>query len=176
MKRFFRGGIHARMYNELVDHLPRQRIQSTPDVFASQTPRGQIIQPKPVRSIYSKPPTYLHPFQIVLRDEWMVYYGTVNGQAAFAYPFFTFTPIGNVTRLVVSWDADFDGMQGTTFGGYGVTNIAVTSEDGSTPFQAETINQTTIALKAIIGFVFTGQEGVGIQQIVKGHLPAYIGG
>lgn len=176
MKRFFRGGIRAQMYNELVDYLPRQRIQTTPEIFASQTPRGQIIQPKPPRSLYSKPPAYLHPFQIVLRDEWKIYYGTVNGQSAFPYPFFTFTPIGTVTRLVVSWDADFNGMQGTTFGGYGVTNITITAEDASNLFQAETVNQSTIALKAIIGFVFTGEEGVGIQQIIKGHLPAYIGG
>ena len=175
MKKLMRGP-HAKAYNRLIDYLPRQNIQSTPDLFASQTPRGQILTPKRPLSLYAKSPSYLHPFQIVLRDEFLVYYGTVNGQSAFTYPFFSINIVGSVTRVVVSWDADFNGMMGSSFSSFGVTNILVSTEDAGTPFEAETINQTTIAMKAVIGFIFVGEEGVAIQQVVKGHLPAYIGG
>lgn len=176
IKRLKKGGIIAREYNRLLDYIPRTRIQNSPDVSASSTPTGQIIKPRKPKSLYYKDVLFYHPFQILRMDDgWKIYYGTVNGEDAFPYPFYEFDPPMGMSRVEITWNADFNGMQGEDFSAYKVSNISISTKDTGEPFVQEGVSPTQLTLTVILGFVSKSQDTFAIEQIVKGHLPAYIG-
>lgn len=162
------GGTLAKVINEIIDYLPRLRVQSTPQVLVDHTPRGQIIRLKESNSVPGTPAIKAHPFKVqALGSEMIeVYWGTVGGKEAFSEAKKEF-PISQNSRVIVKWTLD---LSSSTAGG--VSGVSVDVEDVTTDFEITNISGTGIHYKALIATVNIVGDSISILQHVIGHVPA----
>lgn len=167
------GGNLAKVVNEIIDYLPRLKVQSTPQVLVDHTPRGQIIRFKQANTVPGTPAVRSHPFKVEPiggeSDVVEVYWGTVGGKEAFAEAKKSISISGN-SRIVCSWTLEINSK---TAGG--VTNVAVEKEPVSEPFEITDIGGGTgIHYKVLIATVNLIGGSFNVQQHVINHIPAVI--
>jgi hypothetical protein len=166
------GGTLAKVINEIIDYLPRLRVQSTPQVLVDHTPRGQILRFKQGNTVPGSPAVRSHPFKVQPiggdSDVVEVYWGTVGGREAFSEAKKPLSISVN-SRIVVSWTLDIDDE---TAGG--VTGVVVDKEPVSEPFEIVDISGTGIHYKALIATVNLVGGSLNVQQHVINHIPAII--
>jgi hypothetical protein len=167
------GGTLARVVNEIIDYLPRLRVQSTPQVLVDHTPRGQILRFKQGNTVPGSPAIQSHPFQVkpLGGDSQLVdiYWGTVGGVEAFPEATKQIGISVN-SRIVVSWTLEIDDK---TAGG--VTAVTVDDEPVSEPFEITNVDGGTgIKYKALIATVNLVGGSLNVQQHVINHIPAII--
>jgi hypothetical protein len=180
LKRLKTGGAIASAINAIIDHLPRLAIQSTPDINATQTPRGQFISLKRRQASSTAAVSFPHAFKVTIREvdgekAVFVRWGTINGQPAFTdYPEkqLDATPTFQGTeRVVLSVTGDFQ-----TFESQGISQVMLDIEPTTEPLEAvET--ESAITWKIVLAYIVTTpgeQEGdsptTTLDQVAKGHI------
>lgn len=178
LKRLKSGGTLASAINSIIDYIPRLAIQSTPEINAIQTPRGQFVELKKKQSSGGTV-EYLHAFKVSLRDvngqkKVFVRWGTVNGNPAFLdYPekqLETSPTLSGTERVVLSVAGDFQ-----TFSSPGVYNVDITIESAELPLEAEESGES-ITWKIVLAYIVTtpaeGEipEKTTIEQVARGHI------
>jgi hypothetical protein len=178
LKRLKSGGALANAINSIIDYLPRLAVQSTPEINATQTPRGQFVELKKRQST-SGAPEYLHAFKVSLRDvneqkRVFVRWGTINGNPAFLdYPekkIDSIPALSGNERVVLSVTGDFQ-----TFSSPGVYNVDITVESADTPLEAEE-EADSITWKIVLAYIVTtpaeGEtpEATTVEQVARGHI------
>lgn len=162
------GGTLARVVNQIIDYLPRLRVQSTPQIRVSHTPRGQVLTFKQANTTPGTPAIHAHPWQVktVNAAEIDVYWGTVGGQEDFSEDKKTFTINGN-SRVVVQWLLEVSDSTAN-----GVSGVTVSVESVDDPFSTITIEGEGIRYKALIALVNVVDGALVVTQTVNNHIPA----
>jgi hypothetical protein len=164
------GGTLARVVNQIIDYLPRLRVQSTPQLQVDHTPRGQVIRYLQTNTVAGEPIVRIHPWQVVpqggLSDQIDVYWGTVGGQEDFAENKKAFTVNGN-SRVVVQWLLEVSASTAN-----GVSGVTVSVESVDDPFSTITIEGEGIRYKALIALVNVVDGALVVTQTVNNHIPA----
>lgn len=170
--RLKQGGTLAKVINEIIDYLPRLRIQPTPEIQVDSTSRGQILRFKQRNTTPGEPAVQNHPFQVVPKggesEDVDVYWGTVGGREAFPEAFKTLTITVN-SRIVVSWTLE---INDSTAGG--VSAVTVDKEPVSEDFEIADNSETGIHYKVLIATVNKVGGSLVVQQHVINHIPAIV--
>jgi hypothetical protein len=166
------GGTLAKVINEIIDYLPRLRVQQTPQVRVDQTPRGQVLRIVAENTGGGSPIERPHPFQVTSQgggsDQVAVYYGTVGGVEAFDFPTKTLTA-SESCRVVVEWL-----LEVSEFTAGGVSQVDVYIEPSTEPLAITMVEGVGIRYKALIATINIVNNQVTVLQHVIGHIPGKI--
>jgi hypothetical protein len=170
------GGQLGATINAIIDYLPRLAIQSTPDITATVTPRGQLVSLKNRRTVQTAAPsaTTNYPFKVTVRASnpgqenpsyrVFVRWGTVNGQGVTDYPEEEVGPAADNKRVVLNVAGNFSSTTSS-----GIVSSSVTIEDQSAFLYADPVAES-VSYKIILAFI-QADEGGGftVSQQTAGH-------
>jgi hypothetical protein len=170
------GGQLASAINAIIDYLPRLAIQSTPDITATVTPRGQLVSLKNRRTTQTGAPsaTTNFPFKATIRADnpgspsptykVFVRWGTVNGQSVMTYPEEEVGTAADGKRVVLNVVGNFSSTTST-----GISNPSLAIEDTSALLVAGEVGGA-INYKIVLAYIMEEEDGTfTVSQQTGGH-------
>lgn len=165
------GGQLAATINAIIDYLPRLAIQSTPDITATVTPRGQMVTLKKPRFAQANAPSGStnYPFKVSVRSEnsikrVYVQWGTVNGQSVVTYPQEAVGIAEDNKRIVLNVAGNFSSTTST-----GIEQASLEMEDNDVLIVAGDVGGL-VNYKIVLAYLIEEDDGsFTVSQQTGGH-------
>lgn len=170
------GGQLAAAINAIIDYLPRLAIQSTPDITATVTPRGQLVSLKNRRTTQTgaSSATSNFPFKVTIRADnptaqnptyrTYVRWGTVNGQSIMTYPEQEVGTPADSKRVVLNVAGNFSSTTST-----GILNSSIEIEETGALLVAGDVGDA-MNYKIVLAYIMEEEDGTfTVSQQTGGH-------